>query len=229
MSDTAIIIPARLESKRFPGKLLIDLNGKTLIERVYDKCVASGLPTYVATDSEEIARLFPFNVIKTSSKHSNGTERIAEVAENLKYSAYINVQGDFIGVDNDIIKYHTLVPYGKLRTSVVALHKDEINDPDVVKVIHTGSIAHWFTRMPVPYASKHLGIYSYSSDLLQAYKFAGESPAETTEKLEQLRWFTMHLKDDPYMRVNLHDRRSDRVYSIDNPADIEKWKRQNPQ
>lgn len=223
---TAIVIPARLESTRLDRKLLTAMGGTTLIEQVHATCVASGIPTYIATDSEEIAALFPYNVIKTSANCRNGTERVAEAATHLGYDRYINVQGDMIGVSVPMIMNHANAAIlERVNTSVTELYSNEITNPNVVKAIKTSEHAHWFTRKSVHYADKHLGIYSYSSNLLKRYaEVTNESTGEIAERLEQLRWIqtldeTIHLIYRP--------RVYERVYSIDSPEDIEKWKETN--
>lgn len=219
---TAIVIPARLESTRFPNKLLSDMEGMTLIERVYETCEKTGLPVYVATDSEDIADLFPFNVIVTFSKCRNGTERVAAAATQLGYDRYINVQGDMIGATVPMIMDHAESPIlERVNTTVTELFKVDIADPNTVKVIKTSEHAHWFTRQPMPYADKHLGIYSYSSNLLKRYaEVIDETTGEVAEKLEQLRWL-QSINEPIYLKY--HKRVHNRIYSIDTPDDLIKW------
>ena len=92
MTSTAILIPARLESKRYPNKMLVSLDGTPLIKRVFDICNSTDFNTYVVTDSEEIASMVPNYILTDEAR--NGTERCAIAARDLHYDYYINVQGD---------------------------------------------------------------------------------------------------------------------------------------
>lgn len=102
MKDLAILIPARYNSSRFPGKMLELFDGIPLVRRVYNTCVSTGIDTYVLTDDERIASVVP-NSIMTSSECANGTERCASVVDRLDYSSFINVQGDMIDVTPNMI------------------------------------------------------------------------------------------------------------------------------
>ena len=104
--STSIIIPARLNSTRFPKKMLAELNGYPLIKHVFDKCWNAGYETYVLTDSNEIADILPSKrVIMTSAEHENGTSRCMEVIDEvLQYDRYINVQGDMPDITPEIIR-----------------------------------------------------------------------------------------------------------------------------
>ena len=124
MSNTAIVIPARYDSTRFPGKPLCMLDGKTMIERVYERCKESGLDTYVLTDNMQIGGIFGWDVcwIDQTKRYENGTERCAGAIDGellSKYDTFINVQGDMPDVTVEMIEktewhlkhYLSLIPY----------------------------------------------------------------------------------------------------------------------
>jgi 3-deoxy-manno-octulosonate cytidylyltransferase (CMP-KDO synthetase) len=192
MKDLAILIPARFNSSRFPGKMLEMFDGVHLIRRVYNTCASTGIDTYVLTDDERIAAVSP-NSIMTSKECKNGTERCAEVVEKLSYRSFINVQGDMIDVNQNMIqKVVDKLPYSAFCYSVVTLHskmeKEDQKNPNVVKLVHTDDRAHWFCRSSLQYGSRHIGIYGYDSQSLKRYKELKVHNEETIESLEQLRW-----------------------------------------
>ena len=120
---TAIVIPARIASTRFPNKMLCDVGGKTLIRHVYDQCLESGYDVYVATDSVDIAAQVDNVFIVPEA--DNGTERIAKIVEKIpQYRAIINVQGDMVTVP--IADLHKLVKL--LSNYHVATLKHPMND-----------------------------------------------------------------------------------------------------
>ena len=131
MTDkTAILIPARYDSTRFPGKPLCDLGGKTLIHRVYEKCAATGLPTYVLTDHKKIVKEvagFGGEAILSGPHAKNGTERCRNALGNPAISQYdnlINVQGDMPDVDPrkrfSKVDIRRRVKYGSCRVAALA-------------------------------------------------------------------------------------------------------------
>src|SRR6056300_1873534 len=142
---TAILIPARLQSTRFPEKMLAPLNGVPLIKHVYDKCAATGLDTYVLTDDKKIADMFE-NSIMTDSNIENGTERCMSVIDNhLNFDRYINVQGDMPDVTEDMIRsVEAELQRSDVATAYTKMDKHLQNDPNSVKMIHNRGRAHWF-------------------------------------------------------------------------------------
>jgi 3-deoxy-manno-octulosonate cytidylyltransferase (CMP-KDO synthetase) len=186
---TAIIIPARLDSSRFPNKMLCDVGGQTLIRRVYEQCLQTGFDVFVATDSKDIANEVD-NVIITG-ECENGTARIAEAYKQMPsyYDNIINVQGDMVIVPvEDVLKLPTLLAKYSVATLKHPMTADQRNDPNTVKVISSGDEAHWFCRAPLRYGDWHYGIYAYRSAALLSYSGLEVYPAETFESLEQLRW-----------------------------------------
>ena len=184
---TAILIPARLASKRFPDKMLHILDGKPLIQRVFDACRQTDFDTYVVTDSKRIASLVPNHIM--TGEASNGTERCAMAACNLNYDYYINVQGDMPDVTTEMI--NTVAEYLKhysITTLYTDMTEEEQNKPSSVKMVRAGDQALWFGRGMTGYGDWHLGIYGYRSNVLALYPSLIVTKEEQAEKLEQLRW-----------------------------------------
>jgi 3-deoxy-manno-octulosonate cytidylyltransferase (CMP-KDO synthetase) len=209
------IIPARYASSRFPGKPLVEIGGKTMIQRVYLQCMqATKLSEVaVATDDTRIAdhvRSFGGRVILTSEFHQTGTDRCAEalflMKEGDSYDYIVNIQGDepFISpelIDNlcDTLDYKT-----EIATAVKRITNPEaLDDPNVVKVVLTmRKQALYFSRQAIPFVRdvpkadwlgkaefyKHIGIYAYRNDVLKQIVKLPVNVLEQTEKLEQLRW-----------------------------------------
>jgi 3-deoxy-manno-octulosonate cytidylyltransferase (CMP-KDO synthetase) len=191
--EVAILIPARYNSSRFPGKMLEEFHGKPLVRRVYDICASTGIDTYVLTDDERIASVVP-NSIMTSSEYRNGTERCSSIVDALNYENFINVQGDMIDVNEEMIHIieKNLVRGSLFGNEVITLYtkmneKDQ-SDPNVVKLIHTNGSAHWFCRSSLKYGSRHIGVYGYSRYALKKYQELTSYTEEVIESLEQLRW-----------------------------------------
>lgn len=225
----AIVIPARLDSKRFPNKLIQPYNDTTILQYVHNICSATEYDTYVATEDEQIASLFTYNTIQASG--NNGTERCANAARNIGYDGIINVQGDFVGVTPELItavaRELSKQMRGSGRTVITAhdtLADADINDRNNVKVILARPHSHtpirgtsavddvlWFTREPISYGEHHFGIYGYQKSDLEYYMDFTESAAETSESLEQLRWLEIGFKfksihyylDNPVSSINV--------------------------
>lgn len=194
MTSTAILIPARYNSSRFPGKPLAKLGTKTMIETVYEKCKQSGFDTFVLTDDMRIARLFNWEVcwIDQSSTFENGTERCAGAASNDFFNAYeqfINVQGDMPDVTVEMIeKTNWQLKNYSISTIYTNMPTEKQQDPNTVKMIRSGDRSLWFGRGITGYGEWHLGVYGYRKHALQLYPQLEITQEETSEKLEQLRW-----------------------------------------
>ena len=226
MRSTAILIPARYGSKRFPGKPLAKLDGVPMIKRVYDACIASKMPTYVLTDDMRIFNLFGPNKCWIEQEHvapyTNGTERIAGAVskweELNKYDNFINVQGDMPNVTVDMIKsvdWH-LKNY-PITTLWTDMPKEMQDDPHTVKMIRSGDKVLWFGRGITGYGDWHLGIYGYKRNPLEFYMTYEVEQEEQVEKLEQLRW----LKEGWDIGC-LHTEFNG--VEINTPEDINKWR-----
>ncbi|CAM3673664.1 3-deoxy-manno-octulosonate cytidylyltransferase [Sphingobacterium prati] len=207
------IIPARFASSRFPGKPLVDIDGQTMIQRVYEQVKQSKKLSnvIVATDDQRIVEevlSFGGNVVMTSETHQSGTDRCAEViTDDNEYDVIINIQGDepFINPEQiDLLAACFESPQTKIATLVKEIDSMEelfnLNIPKVVRNIHGEAI--YFSRQTIPFLRgieqeqwlkeqtfyKHIGIYAYQADTLRALTQLPVSGLEEAEALEQLRW-----------------------------------------
>ncbi|TWR29249.1 3-deoxy-manno-octulosonate cytidylyltransferase [Mucilaginibacter pallidiroseus] len=203
-----IVIPARLKSTRLPRKVLLDLGGKPVIQRVYEACLKSELhhEVWIAADSDEVfnlCRQFTSNVVMTSEDHPSGTDRIAEVAKDIECDIVINVQGDEPFFDAAIVdKLIMALQYDEaVMASVCApvQNVEELHNPNLVKVVtDVNGYAIYFSRFAIPFLrdsevedvsvyKKHMGVYAYKAAFLNRYIKLPVSFLEGQEKLEQLR------------------------------------------
>ena len=216
---TAILIPARLESKRYPNKPLIELDGIPMIKRIFDICNQTDYDTYVVTDSEEIASQVP-NYVMTG-KASNGTERCAMAAKQLNYGNFVNVQGDMPDITpkmiDSVVEYLKYYPIATLYADMPKIQQDE---PSTVKMVRAGDKALWFGRGMTGYGEWHLGIYAYRNDALNLYPSLEITQEEKVEKLEQLRWLKAGWEIG-CTRVNFDG------IEINTKEDLKKWFRKN--
>lgn len=216
---TAILIPARLNSSRFPRKMLAELNGYPLIKHVYDRCWNAGYDTYVLTDSQEIADILPSKrVIMTSPDHENGTSRCMEVIDEvLQYDRYINVQGDMPDITPEILlKVELELQKSDVSTAYTPMDFNLRSDPNCVKMIHNRGRAHWFLRASLPYGDHHLGIYGYNREVKAMYNASTKYTEETLEQLEQLRWIQNSI------RIGVVEVEFDGI-EINSPQDLKDW------
>lgn len=206
-----VAIPARYASTRLPGKPLRQIAGRTMLEYVHRQALASGAEeVVVATDDQRIqaaAMGFGARVVMTSPEHPSGTDRLAEVATSLGWSAdqvVVNLQGDEPLMPAALIRQvaENLQHFADAGISTVATpirDVEELNSPAAVKVVTDASgFALYFSRALIPYPRdgetrlvgshlRHLGLYAYRVAVLQCYPQLAPSPAETVEHLEQLR------------------------------------------
>jgi 3-deoxy-manno-octulosonate cytidylyltransferase (CMP-KDO synthetase) len=205
------IIPARYASTRFPGKPLHPIAGKSLIQRVVERCqqAKSLREVIVATDDERIAAAAQnfCRVEMTRSDHSSGSDRIAEVAARVECDAVVNIQGDEPLIDPAVIDAVASALSGnEMSTAATPVRSvEDYESPNAVKVVVSASgRALYFSRRTIPFVRdaasrssaeqlaafpflKHLGVYGYRREtLLRLVKFP-VSPLESAEKLEQLR------------------------------------------
>jgi 3-deoxy-manno-octulosonate cytidylyltransferase (CMP-KDO synthetase) len=236
------IIPARYSSSRLPGKPLLDIQGKTMIRRVYEQAGKALEHVYVATDDQRIVdevNSFGGNVVLTKSTHQSGTDRCAEAIEKIGSSGYdvvINIQGDepFIHpeqltelmscFEDERIQIATLIK--KVQDGAV------LANPNVPKVIISyDEMAIYFSRTAVPYVRnvkqdewhkhhtfyKHIGIYAYKISTLKDLTMLPVSSLEKAELLEQNRWlengYKIKTKTTSYQN-----------HMVDTPDDYEKIK-----
>jgi len=210
-----IVIPARLDSSRLPKKVLLDLKGKTVIQRVYEQClkVKNIDGVYIATDSTEIegvCRSFTDHIILTKSSHQSGTDRIGEAVAGIDCDVVVNVQGDEPFIDPNLIEalVHSFEDDQVSMASAMSKIENikDLQDPNVVKVVvDTQNNAIYFSRAPIPFPRdhqeiiysneelkkhnffRHIGIYGYQKDFLAKYIKMEQTNLEKLEKLEQLR------------------------------------------
>jgi len=231
-SDSAIaIIPARFQSTRLPGKPVIEVRGKTLIEHVYRRVEQAGSieRILVATDDERIAQAvqrFGGNVIMTRIDHQSGTDRLAEAAGKLPEDALVvNVQGDEPLIEPEVID--RAVAAARLKDSeIVTLRtkladRADIEDPNRVKVVvNRDGLALYFSRSPIPSSGTtflHLGLYVYRAGFLRRFTRLERTQLEIAERLEQLRAL------EHGFRIRVVEVESE-SWGIDTPADLEKFK-----
>ena len=231
------MIPARYEASRFPGKLMKDLNGKTVITRTYEAAVNTGLfdDVYVVTDSDKIFDEIVNGggqVIKSEREHECGSDRIAEAVENMNVDIVVNVQGDEPFIDKESLSKLLEVfkedgaeeiDLASLKTPL--LESDEITNPNNVKVI-TGKdqFALYFSRFPIPYPRdtsanvtyyKHIGIYAFRKSALMDFYRLPMLPLEAAEKIECIRYLEYGKK------IKMVET-SVKSIGIDTPEDLEK-------
>ena len=235
------IIPSRFASTRFPGKPLIDINGKTMIQRVYEqaKKAKSLSEVIVATDDNKIfehINSFGGNVVMTASSHESGTERCAEVLGKIegKFDVVINIQGDEPFIDPEQINQLTACFDDKITDIATLIKKietkEELFNPNRPKVdVDGNSFAIMFSRNAIPELVgveksawlaqqsfyKHIGIYGYRADVLKTISKLSPSPLEIEERLEQLRWLENGYKIKT--AITTHE-----AIAIDEPSDLEK-------
>ena len=239
-ADFLVVIPARLGSTRLPRKPLADIGGKPMVIRVAERAKQSlAHSVVVATDSPEIQAAcdeYRIECLLTSADHPTGTDRIAEVAQLLKLPSnalIVNVQGDEPLIPPELINQvaSTLAEHQECAISTVAVpitDATEINNPNVVKVVlNRAGEALYFSRAPIPFVRdpqvdqktdhlRHLGIYAYRADFLQAYTRLEPAPPEQAEALEQLRalW-------NGY-RIAVHIASEAPPAGVDTPEDLER-------
>lgn len=204
-----VVIPARFESTRLPGKLLMDLNGKTVIERVYHQALASNAASVtIATDHDaifEVAKAFGADVLMTSVTHQTGTDRIAEVSVKLGFKSdtiIVNVQGDEPYISPLLItQVATSLALSTAPVATLCWPIEKIEqccNPNVVKVVRDcHHHALYFSRSVIPFHRDnsqslehlfyHIGLYAYRAAFLQAFVTWPPCALEVAESLEQLR------------------------------------------
>jgi 3-deoxy-manno-octulosonate cytidylyltransferase (CMP-KDO synthetase) len=238
-----VVIPARYDSSRLPGKALLPLAGKPMLQWVHERARACGAAEVcIATDDERIAtaaRGFGADVAMTARTHVSGTDRISEVATSRGWNdddIVVNVQGDEplippVVIDQvaTLLATHARADIGTLAVKIDALA--ELNDPNVVKAACSAEgRALYFSRAPIPFnrdapatltpaALRHVGIYSYRVAALKRLAKLPPSRLEQIEKLEQLR----ALENGLEIRVALAVERP--LADVNTAADLEKAER----
>jgi 3-deoxy-manno-octulosonate cytidylyltransferase (CMP-KDO synthetase) len=216
MADFTVVIPSRYASQRLPGKPLIDIRGKPMIQHVYERASASGARTVViATDDDriaEVAEAFGATVCMTSAEHQSGTERIAEVADIMDWpddQAVVNLQGDEPTMPPQLIDQCAAL-LDDVTADIATLaspfqSQADFENPNCVKVVRDAAgHAIYFSRATIPYprardrdaravALHHHGIYAYRCGVLRRFVATEPSDLEVCEQLEQLRALSLGM------------------------------------
>ena len=211
-----IVIPARYASERLPGKVLLDLAGRPLLQHVWQRANESSAESVViATDDKRIvaaAESFGAQVVLTRADHQSGSDRIAECATHLGWPddhLVVNLQGDEPLMPAECLDQVAALLNERKDCEVASLYwpiKDavEVRNPNAVKVVvDSNQRALYFSRSPIPYTrahkdideaikagvewKRHLGLYAYRLAALRRYTASAPTPLESTERLEQLR------------------------------------------
>lgn len=249
MHKAVAIIPARFDAARFPGKPLALLNGKPIIQHVYEHAIRANLIDFVviATDDKRIFEAvnnFGGDAVMTSAEHESGTDRIAEAAENIECEYVINIQGDEPFVRPEMIDDVVDLLYNDHNAAISTLAKkitdrEEILSPNIVKVVtDDDGYALYFSRAPIPYyrddwkgpesitfeedhtvVFKHIGIYGFRKDDLITFTSMKKGGLEEIEKLEQLRALAAGMK----IRVKETEFVTFGIDTIDDLRRAEEW------
>ena len=233
-----IVIPARYASTRLPGKPLIDIGGKPLLQRVYDGACRSKLSDgiLIATDDERIkkaALAFGAEVIMTDPALPSGTDRVFAAIQDKEADLVVNLQGDEPFIEPSIIdQLFSALEEGDVAMATLCCpitDESEYRNPNTVKVVLNNSgFALYFSRSPIPYVNnskfkiqnskfvyKHIGIYGFTRSFLEQFVALPKSPLEETESLEQLRV----LENGHRIKVLATDYHG---FGIDTPDDLER-------
>jgi 3-deoxy-manno-octulosonate cytidylyltransferase (CMP-KDO synthetase) len=218
------VIPARLASTRLPRKPLREIAGRPMLGWVYAAAKASDLlaDVIVATDSPEIMEVCSkndWNARMTSASHRSGTDRVHEIACSVQADVYVNIQGDepLTRPEHIVALLEVMsrpeVDVGTLKTPC---RPDDVNNPNVVKVVTAQGRALYFSRATIPYDRdqtgqaryfKHLGYYAYTRAALERFCALPESEHERIERLEQLRFLDngipVYVAETPFDTVGV--------------------------
>ncbi len=233
------MIPARYDSTRFPGKLMKDLGGKSIISRTYEAARHTELfdEVYVVTDSEAIKNEIERaggKVVMSKKEHECGSDRIAEAVEFMDIDIVVNVQGDEPFIKKEPLQAVLEVFKGKdaARIDLASLMQEvtdweQISDPNLVKVVvDYQNFALYFSRSPIPYPRdrqsgvryfKHIGVYAFRKQALMDFYRLPMRSLEATEKLENLRYLEYGKK------IKMVETEFKGI-GIDTPEDLEKAK-----
>jgi len=211
-----IVIPARFASERLPGKVLLDIAGRTMLEHVWQRaCESTAKSVVIATDDERIAEVaaeFGAQVVMTRSDHQSGSDRIAECASKLAWpdeQLVVNLQADEPLMPPACLDQVAALLIQRADCEVASLYwpindAEEVQNPNAVKVVTDNeNRALYFSRSPIPYARgfmdigtaiaagiewrRHLGLYAYRLAALRDFSSNPSTPLEKSERLEQLR------------------------------------------
>jgi len=236
MSDSLVLIPARLAATRLPNKPLAEIAGEPMIVHVWRRAVEAGVgPVAVATDAEAIAEAVTRaggKAVMTRADHASGSDRIFEAVEKLdpegRHDVVVNVQGDLPTIDPAAIAA-AVVPLSDAAVDIATLvapieRPEERTNPNVVKMVGSEIApgrfrALYFTRATAPYGDgplyHHIGLYAYRRKALQRFVALPPSPLEMREKLEQLRALEAAMRIDAVVVGGV-------PLGVDTPEDLER-------
>ena len=238
-----IIIPARYASSRLPGKPLLDIAGKPMIQHVYERAIESeATEVIIATDDDRIeqsAKSFGARVCMTKRDHPSGTDRLAEVASIFQFNddhIIVNLQGDEPCLPSELINQVAADLAQNCNADIATLYSqitqlEHVFDPNVVKVIlDIDGYALYFSRAPIPWIRdhfskksipdmtlphyRHIGLYAYRTSFLTHYAELSSSLIEQAESLEQLRAL-FHGK-----KIHLSEAKINSGHGVDTMADL---------
>jgi len=200
------VIPSRFASTRLPGKPLVDICGKPMVQHVYERVRQVELfdEVLVATDDQrifDVVEAFGGKAVMTSVDCPSGTDRLIEVAQAHPADIYVNIQGDEPLIEPEVVEKLARVmlddPDLQMGTLCYPITAEQAQNPNIVKVVRAhNNNALYFSRSPIPFARSggiapeyfgHLGMYAYRRDFLMSFGKLPYSKLENTEKLEQLR------------------------------------------
>lgn len=241
-----VVIPARYASTRLPGKPLLDIAGKPMVQHVYERALESGAAeVIIATDNDKVAQIargFGAEVCMTAETHQSGTERLSEVIDKMGWGGsdiIVNLQGDEPLMSQALIHQVAQNLNEHNNASVATLSErihsiEELFDPNVVKVtMDQMGMAIYFSRAPIPWARdsfavskdqlpenakyyRHIGLYAYRADLVKRYVNWVACELESTESLEQLRVLWHGYK------IHVAEAVEATAPGVDTPKDLEK-------
>jgi 3-deoxy-manno-octulosonate cytidylyltransferase (CMP-KDO synthetase) len=234
------MIPARYSASRFPGKLMKDLGGKTVILRTFEAALSTNLfdEVYVVTDSEVIQKNIldaGGNVIMSKTAHECGSDRIAEAVAFLEADIVINVQGDEPFIDKtslsqliEVFKEDVNKEIDLASLKVEITNQEDIENPNNVKVItDINNLAIYFSRSVIPFHRdkdisvkyyKHKGVYAFRKQALLDFYKTPMTPLEASEKIEAIRYQEIGKK------IKMVETAIEAI-GIDTPEDLEKAKK----
>lgn len=240
MPNTLVVIPARMQATRLPGKPMVDIAGAPMIVQVWRRAIAAKAGrVVVATDAREVKAAIEAaggEAVMTRADHASGSDRIREAIATLDPDAradvVVNLQGDLPTLEPHLVAA-CIAPLADPATDIATLaaeivEEEERTNPNVVKVIgsplpHAGRLrALYFTRATAPYGDgplyHHIGIYAYRRAALERFVSLQPSPLEKREKLEQLRALEAGMRIDVAIVDTV-------PLGVDTPADLERARR----
>ena len=216
MKNIAVVIPARLNSTRIKHKMLMKFDDEPLIRLVFDKVRMMGYDTFVATDSKRIAKCIPNKWCIQTGRAENGTHRLSKRAVlDLvgNYDYILNVQGDMLDVNHETIRPIRKALDKNDYTCLTAYTKGA--EPNDVKVIHQNGKALWFTRAPIGYGDRHIGLYAYQAHVLTTLNLLQDKyEVENLEQNKLLGYHTVRVVKTKYNGIEINTQEDVNSWSL---------------